>query len=243
MENLQMTYDLNQNQHRGDYGGGWFVWIFAIFILLLFSGFARPAYGGFGGVTPGMGMVNNDFLYTNLSNTIGQGFTQVTNQNFGLSKDMCAGFANLSNGISSLGYAMKDCCCETNRNIDAVRFNISEGLCGVNRNIDAVRYENAKNTGDITSMMQMLSMKSSAELTAGFQKILDKMCADKEAALTARINQLELGAAINAGNTRVIDAVRPYPQPAWVIAGSPYEAVNFGNCGGCGCKPGFYPNR
>lgn len=255
---VQMTYDLNNGgMHHDGYGygyGGGLIWLILAFLLISFIN-RGPAYGfgggygyGYGGATPGTNFINNDFMYSNLTNqirgiesTLGQGFTQVANQNFGISKDMCQGFANVNQGIANLGYSMQNCCCETNRNIDSVRFDMSQGLCGVNRNIDASRYEAKSNTTDLSNMMQMLSMKNTAEMNAGFQKILDRMCADKEAALTARINQLELGAAINAGNTRVIDAVRPFPQPAYITC-SPYEAVNLtGLASGCGC--GFYSNR
>lgn len=58
--------------------------------------------------------------------TMMQGFHGVDNA-------LCQGFNGVNASITGLGYAMKDCCCETNRNIDAVR------------------YENAKNTCDITT--------------------------------------------------------------------------------------------
>lgn len=90
-----------------DYGMGAnnSIWMMMIFLLLVCGrGF------GFGGGNVGGNMINNDFLYTNLNTSLGQGFTQVTNQNFGLERAMGQGFANQA-----------QCCCETNRNIDGVR--------------------------------------------------------------------------------------------------------------------------
>lgn len=97
-----------------------------IFLMLVFLLLAGGRGFGFGGGYGGAGgMINNDFLYTNLDNnlgrgfnsiqnTLGQGFTQVANQNFGLSKDIYQGFANSA-----------QCCCETNRNIDGIRADIA----------------------------------------------------------------------------------------------------------------------
>lgn len=84
----------------------------------------------------------------------------------------------LGNAICQLGYQdaqhtydlsrqIADCCCTTQRGIDSVKF-------------DMVNYSAATN----------------AAITAGTQKILDKMCADQTAAMQARIQQLELQQAL-----------------------------------------------
>jgi len=104
------------------------------------------------------------------------------------------GFYGTQSSISDLGYSVKDCCCTTNRNIDAVR------------------YENALNTASIN-----------ANTTAGVQRILDQLCADKAAAQAARINQLELQQAL-CGVVR-------YPLATTYTAGYPFS---------CGC--GFNQN-
>jgi hypothetical protein len=46
----------------------------------------------------------------------------VNGQLRGLTNGMCDGFYTTRQGISELGFAMKDCCCTTNRNIDAVLY-------------------------------------------------------------------------------------------------------------------------
>lgn len=84
----------------------------------------------------------------------------------------------LSNAICQLGYQdaqhtydlsrqIADCCCATQRAVDSVKF-------------DMANYSTATN----------------AAITAGTQKILDKMCADQTAAMQARIQQLELQQAL-----------------------------------------------
>lgn len=85
---------------------------------------------------------------------------------------------NLGNAICQLGYKaleqtnsierqIADCCCTTQRAIDSVRF-------------DMANYSAATN----------------ATITAGVQKVLDKLCADQTAALQARVQSLELQQAL-----------------------------------------------
>lgn len=85
---------------------------------------------------------------------------------------------NLGNAICQLGYKaleqtnsierqIADCCCTTQRAIDSVRF-------------DMANYSAATN----------------ANITAGVQKVLDKLCADQTAALQARVQSLELQQAL-----------------------------------------------
>lgn len=84
----------------------------------------------------------------------------------------------LSNAICQLGYQdaqhtydlsrqIADCCCTTQRGIDSVRFDMSN-----------------------------YSASTNAAITAGTQKILDKMCENEKAAMAARIQSLELQQAL-----------------------------------------------
>lgn len=84
----------------------------------------------------------------------------------------------LGNAICQLGYQdaqhtydlsrqIADCCCTTQRGIDSVKFDMA--------NYSAV---------------------TNAAITAGTQKILDKLCADQTAALQARVQSLELQQAM-----------------------------------------------
>ena len=110
---------------------------------------------------------------------------------------------NIYNGICDLGYEMASKFGETDKQI-------AECCCNINRNVDAVRYENAMNTAAIN-----------ANTTAGVQRILDQLCADKAAAQAARISQLELQQAL-CGVVR-------YPLATTYNAGYPFN-------NGCGCS-------
>ncbi len=76
------------------------------------------------------------------------------------------GYQNLQN-TNALASQLAECCCTTQRAVDSVKF-------------DMANYSAATN----------------ATVTAGIQKVLDKMCADQTAALQARVQQLELQSAL-----------------------------------------------
>lgn len=76
------------------------------------------------------------------------------------------GYQNLQN-TSALASQLADCCCTTQRAIDSVKF-------------DMANY----------------SASTNATITAGVQKVLDKLCADQTAALQARVQSLELQQAL-----------------------------------------------
>lgn len=110
---------------------------------------------------------------------------------------------NLGNAICQLGYQgaqhtydlsrqIADCCCTTQRGIDSVKF-------------DMANYSAATN----------------AAITAGTQKILDKLCADQTAALQARVQSLELQQALCG-----IPRTSPYG----------YGIYAYPTCNPCGCN-------
>lgn len=161
------------------------IWMMMIFLLLVAGGRGF----GFGGAGVGAagGMINNDFLYTNLNSALGQGFTQITNQNFGLERAMAQGFANQA-----------QCCCETNRNIDGIRAD----LVGATGQIMA---NNDKNTQAILGAICDLKTE---HLKEEVQKLRDEKL--------ALINEQNISRA----SACTVNAIRPYPTPAFVV--NPY---------------------
>lgn len=102
-------------------GGSW-LWIIVLFFL--FGG------RGFGYGNAELNQVNNDFLFTNLSNQLGRGqdrienvlntgFTAVAQGQFGLSKELCQGFAGVQAGLASIQHNQDKCCCELKSAIHA----------------------------------------------------------------------------------------------------------------------------
>lgn len=118
---------------------------------------------------------------------------------------MCQGFNQTNAAIAESRFVAQQCCCETNRNIDAVRA------------------ENYKNTCEITTAIHAEAEATRALMTANvMQELRDQLQAA----------QLQLGNLSQTQN--IINAVRPFPQPAYITC-SPYTSVNGFGCGnGCG---------
>ena len=199
--NIGMMNRANDNDGFG-FNGGCSIWL--LLILFFFVGMGG-GLGGFGGFNPGVNTLTNEFLYTNLNNTIDRGFNQVANQNFGLQKDLCQGFSGLQMDIANNRFAAQQCCCETNRNIDAVR------------------YENAKNTCDIITAAN-----------ANTQRIIDQMQNDKIDALRTELQSAQLALQNNAQTQTLINQLKPYPVPAYLTC-SPYVTYGANNFVGSGC--------
>lgn len=198
--------------HRNDGWGGNSIWTLFIFFLL----FLMRGGMGWGGVGAGANFVNNDFLYTNLKNTMDTGFAQIANQQFatqkdiwqtgsGISQQLCQGFNGIQQGLAENRFASQQCCCETNRNIDAVR------------------YENAKNTCDIINAIHADGEATRAQMTQNtIQELRDQLQAA----------QLQLG---NLAQTNtLIREIRPCPIPAYPSC-SPYQTFGWGQVCGNGC--------
>lgn len=186
MNGVMPVYEVNKGYNMDGFGGGgsW-CWIF-LFLLLL----------GGNGMWGGNNQINNDFLYTNLKNTVDTGFTQTANQNFGLQKDLCQGFAGISQGIANLGYQTQSCCCD------------------LKQEISNVRAEAFKNTCEITNAIHAEGEATRALIT---QNTIQELRDNLQAA------QLQLG---NLSQTAdIIKAVRPFPQPAYITC-SPYQSAN-----------------
>ena len=212
------TYEINKGGGEGyGWGGGmWFAWILILFVLM--GGWGN----GFGGRNAQAGFdVASQFDYQDIKNgvrSIQQGlcdgfYAQNTTmlQGFnGLQRDLCQGFAAVNAGINENRFAQQQCCCENLRALDNVR------------------YENAQNTCAITT-----------NATGNTQKILDKLCQMEANAKDQRI--ADLTASLQAANgqisqlsqtANIINAVRPFPVPAYQVQ-SPY--VGTGYAYGCGC--------
>lgn len=188
--------------------GGW--WI--ILLMLFFC--SGNGFGSWGNAGAQAAMTN---YATQADITNGFNFNQLQNDIRGVERGLCdTGYENarlmnsatntivgqgqrLGEAIAQVGFNAQQCCCETNRNIDNVR------------------YEMSKNTCDITT-----------NATANTQKILDRLCQMEANAKDNTIAQLrsdlqaaQLTLGNNAQTQALIGALKPYPQPAYVVS-SPY---------------------
>ena len=235
-EGLSVADAMALRGNEGTFGGegGWFVWVFFLFFLLAWGG-----NGGLFGRNNGIpNQINNDFLYTNLKQTLDTGFTQNANQNFAIQRDLLQGFNtvqladtqgfnNVNNGISNLGFNMQNCCCETNRNIDSVR------------------YENAKNTCDIITNANMNTRDIIESNCANTRAIIDKITnteiqalRDKITAQDRDIMTVNFQLSQNAQTQNLINTLQPVSKPAYLTC-SPYQSTlypyGYNGCSGCNC--------
>ena len=187
------------------------------------------------GLCDGFYAVNNSMLTgfnginTNIMQT-GYGIQQAINADT---------IANMQN-TNALQAQLANCCCETREAIQNVNYNMATNTCALQNTLNS-------NTRDIIDSQQ-----------AGTRAILDYLCQDKIATLTAENNDLRRAAsqdrqnallttAMTAQTNQILDAVRPTPVPAYPAASpcglgnwSPQVLANGYNTGcccntGCGC--------
>jgi hypothetical protein len=126
----------------------------------------------------------------------------------GITNGLCDGFYATRQGISDLGYAMKDCCCTTNRNIDAVRF------------------ENAQNTCAITNAIHAEGETTRALINQNtIQELRDKLEARDREVMVRDFQLSQL-----AQNQYLVNEIRPCAKPAYITC-SPYTTASFCGCG------------
>lgn len=221
---------IDMNRGYGDgfgYGGGWFMWILVLFVLMGGNGWGNNRVGDV--ATTRDVYASNDFQsLRNAVNNLGNGIADATfslnnnvlNQsnllqrdilqgNYALDKSLTDTRYMLGNAINEGRFAQQQCCCETNRNIDAVR------------------YDNAMNTNAITKAIADDGEKTRALMVANQMQDLRDKLADRDRDLQTA----QFVLSQQAQNNTIINAVRPFPTPAYVV-GSPYgtNAVNVCPC-------------
>lgn len=174
------------------------------------------------GLCDGFYAVNNGMLTgfngvnTNILQT-GYGIQQAINA------DTVAGMQN----ANALQAQLAQCCCDTREAIQGVNYNMATNTCALQNTMN-------NNTRDIIDSQN-----------AGTRAILDYLCQDKIATLTAENNDLRRAASQDRQNAllttqmaaqtqQIINTVKPAPIPAYQV---PNPNVYYG-CGcntGCGC--------
>lgn len=198
MDGTGITPVMDMNRGYGDgFGfGGQGLWLFAILALMWGGGgFFGNRSGQYASRAATVEDLNNSENFSRLEN-------QVMNNGNRIEQKADAAYS----GICNLGYEMAQqfsttreqmatCCCEQRLATANTNAHIDQATAAIN-----------------------------ATTTAGIQKILDTLCADKAAAQAARIQQLELQQALQG--------VVRYPMTfAYSAGASPFCGYN----AGCGC--------
>lgn len=87
------------------------------------------------------------------------------------------------------------------------------GFCNVNNNIERAIQQSQANTAAIIT-----------NSTANTQKILDLMCSQETQRLRTELAEARVIAQNNAQTSEIINAVRPFPQSAYIVS-SPYTSI------------------
>lgn len=150
-----------------------------------------------------------------LNNTAVNGFSNlgrdIANGTYVMDKAVGDARYILGNAINENRFAAKDCCCTTNRNIDQLRFDNQVGIEGIKAVIHAENEETRKMF--VNAQMDQLRMALAEK---------DRHLQSAEFALSQQAQTYSI-------KNDVINAVRPFPQPAFPV-GNPYGiGVN------CGC--------
>lgn len=127
--------------------------------------------GGFGWGNRGQAATTEDlasgFNFSSLQGKTNDILAAVNNNNQVIGNAICQlGYQNLQN-FNTLERQIAECCCQTQLGVQSVKFDMANYAAAINANT-----------------------------TAQTQRILDKMCEDKTAAMASRIQQLELQQAL-----------------------------------------------
>ena len=246
MDDFATGYMAGQDSGGGNNGGwgGFGEGLWAVIILaMLFNGGGWGGFGGFGGG----GFVNgaltraelyDGFAIQNIDSAVRGVQNGISDATYALNNAITSGFAGVDRAVCDLGYAMKDCCCQTQRAIDGVNYNMAKGFC------------------DIGNVLNMQTRDIIDNQNANYRGIMDFMVQTKIDALQSENEALRLKAsqadqnaviraAIDASTAEIIRRTgNECPVPAyWVNAPAPVQvpcgwAQNAGNYGACGCGCG-----
>jgi hypothetical protein len=218
---------------------GWNDWSWIIGLALvggLFGGWGGNGGFGFGGGRGGYyggGFVTNDELQMGffrndvadkldgINYGLANGFYETAQQINGVQSTLCQGFSGINqnivtngyetrNAITDVGYALKDCCCQTQRAIDGVNYNLATQFGGLN------------------STLCNLGRDIIDNQNANYRAIHEELVANKLEAKNDRIAELQdklYRADLRASQAQqsnyitdtIINKLSPCPSPAFIV--------------------------
>lgn len=234
----------NNRDNDGMWGNG--AWWIVILLIFGWGGFGNNGWGGNGagnGYTDAAiqrGFDNQSVIskLDGITNGLCDGFYAVNNS-------MLTGFNGINTNIMQTGYGIQQAInadtIANMQNTNALQAQLANCCCETREAIQGVNYNMATNTCALQTAMNSNTRDIIDSQNAGFRSILDYLCQDKIATLTAENNDLRRAAsqdrqnallttAMTAQTNQIIDAVRPTPVPS-------FPASNlYGYAYGCGCN-------
>ena len=177
-----------------------------------FATIQRQLSDGFGGVEKGLDTIRNglcDGFYTEaqLVNGINTNILQGTNTLASQLASCCCDIREgIRNSTNTIQNQIASCCCENEKMIMQSRFDAERMNCGTLQAIDKL--------GD---------------------RILGYMSEEKMNTLRDENAALKMAASQAAQNSYLINALRPYPVPAYPSCNPFAASYGWGNNSGCGC--------
>lgn len=211
------------------FGGGGFAWFIILFALLG----GGNGWGNRGDVASTRDVyASNDFQSLRTAvNNLGNGIADAT---FALNNTMTNGFAGVNQNVMQGAYAVEKAVTDSRYMIgNAVnenRFAAQQGFNDVGRNIDCLRFDNQINANMVAKAIAEDGEKTRALLVANQMENLKMALAEKD----RHLQSAEFALSQYGQVREIIGAVRPFPQPSFLV-GNPYGAGC--NCG-CSCYNG-----
>ena len=204
--------------------GGTGDWLFAIILFALIGGGNGFGFGNRGDNLATQGYVASEFTqrdiadvntnlnngFQNTNNAIAAGFGRTNDNICDLRQNVLVGDMNLSNSILENRYAGQLSACQTQR--------------------DILTQTNELNTNLLTTALQNQSKMDEcccslkAQGIENTQKILDAMNQNTIDNLRSEVNDLKNTITANGIGSTIINSVRPYPTPSYIVS-SPYQSI------------------
>ena len=224
-EGLGVTpvYNLDGGNNSEGFGGGGFIWMIFLFFLLAWGG---DGFGGRGNASAQTALngINNDFMYSNLSNQLRDNSIQSNSILESIRTGLC------QNGYDALNHARETQMTIMNGNNatqmaimqgnNAIQSEIASCCCTTQKELLINRYEAEKNTAEIVNAVN-----------AQGQMTRDLMTQNTIQDLRDRLQSTEFGLSQVNQNATLIAQIRPYPIPAYPTC-SPYTPYS-GCMGSC----------
>lgn len=231
------------NNNNGFGSNGWGDLAALIVVAGLF-GWGNGGFGFGGGYGGGRGGVADNYVLATdfatierkldgVNNGLCDGFyavnTGMLNGFNGVQQTLCQGFSGVNASITDVGYAIKDCCCQTQRAIDGVNYNIATQFGGLNTTLCGLGRDIIENQN------------------ANYRALHEELVANKIEAKNERIAELQdqlYRADLRASQAQqsnyitdtIINKLSPCPSPSYIVP-NPNCCYNYGvypvNNSGC----------
>lgn len=223
--NSNCTVPLVAGMNGGGFGGNAIEDIIALVIVAAIFGWGRGGgvFGGGGGngcdgacatvgdIQRGFNQQSNDQQFAGLTSGLSQlGYADLQQ------------FSNVLSAISTLGFNVQNCCCDTQRAIDGVNYNMANGF-------SQLGYQQQQCCCDLQNTMNSNTQTILNQLNA--YRMEDKN--ETIAELRSQVQALNLAQSQANQNNLLLGRLQPTPVPSYTVA-SPY--ATYAGCGCCGSQ-------